>query len=50
MTSASEFLQRVLTCVPKECWDVLDRLRKLVFTPDYSTDVTCAEFIAELYL
>ena len=50
MTSASEFFRRVLTYVPKECWDVLDRLRKLFFTPDYSTHVTCAKFIAELHL
>ncbi|KAL3130716.1 hypothetical protein ABBQ38_000065 [Trebouxia sp. C0009 RCD-2024] len=50
MTSASEFFRRVLTYVPKECWDVLERLRKLFCTPDYSTDVTCAEFIAELHL
>ena len=50
MTSASEFLRRVLTRVPKECWDVLDRLRKLFFTPDYNTDVTCANFSAELHL
>ncbi|KAL3162352.1 hypothetical protein ABBQ32_010035 [Trebouxia sp. C0010 RCD-2024] len=50
MTSASEFFRRVLTYVPKECWDVLDRLRKLFFTPDYCTDVTCAKFIAELHL
>ena len=40
MTSASEFLQRVLAYVPKKCCAVLNRLRKLVFTPDYSTDVT----------
>lgn len=50
MTSASEFFRRVLTYVPKESWDVLGRLRKLFFTPDYSTDVTCAEIIAELHL
>ncbi|KAL0019659.1 hypothetical protein WJX77_010649 [Trebouxia sp. C0004] len=50
MTSSSEFFRRVLTYVPKKCWDVLDRLRKLFFTPDYSTDVTCAKFTAELHL
>ena len=47
MTSASEFFRRVLTYVPKECWDVLGRLSKLFFTPDYSTDVTCTKFIAD---
>ena len=50
MTSAIEFSRRVLTYIPQECWDVLDRLRKLFFTPDYSTDVTCAKFVAELRL
>ena len=50
MTSSSEFSRRVLTYVPTACWDVLDRLRKLFFAPDYRTDVTCAEFIAELHL
>lgn len=50
MTSNIEFSRRVLTYVPQECWDVLERLRKLFFTPAYITSVTCADFIAELRL
>ena len=50
MTSPSEFSRRVLAYVPEQCWDVLDRLRNLFFTPDYNIDVTCANFIAELHL
>ncbi len=50
MASSDEFSRRVLNHIPKECWDVVDRLRKLFFIPIYRTDVTCADFIAHLHL
>ena len=50
MASSVEFSHRVLKYIPKECYDVVERLRQLFFTPEYRTDVTCAEFIANLHL
>ena len=50
MASSVEFSLRVLTYIPKECCDVVDRLRHLFFAPEHRTNVTCAEFIANLHL
>ena len=50
MASSFEFSHKVLKYIPQECCDVVDRLRQLFFRPNYRTDVTCAEFIANLRL
>ena len=50
MASSFEFSHRVLKHTPNRCRDLMDRLRLLFFTPVYRTNVTCAEFIAELHL
>ena len=50
MASSVEFSLRVLKYIPKECCDVVEWLRQLFFTPHYRTDVTCAEFIANLHV
>ena len=50
MSNPDFFSERVLTRVPRVCEDVLKRMRKLFFTPDCHTDVSCAAFINELHL
>ena len=44
------FLKGVLCYIPRQCWDVVDRLRNLLFTPDYKRNVKCADFMAQLQL
>lgn len=50
MASSDEFSHGVLKHIPNKCCDVMDRLRLLIFTPLYRTDVTCDEFIDELHM
>ncbi|KAL0020854.1 hypothetical protein WJX77_002314 [Trebouxia sp. C0004] len=48
--ASDEFSARDLKRVPGVCHDMLDRLRRLFFSPDYATDVTPERFISELHL
>lgn len=53
MSCPYEFSHKVLKHIPDKCYEVMQRLRLLFFpdhAPLYRTDVTCADFIAELHL
>lgn len=48
--ASGEFSVRVQNRVPGTCHDMLNRLRRLFFSPDYATDITPERFISELHL
>lgn len=48
--ASDEFSARVLKRVPGVCHEILNRLRRLFFSPDYATDVSPERFISELHL